>query len=708
MPQGQNGVGLTWTTLLANQGVTNEVNGYLDSSLIPTQTRTAFVGTFDQRLFPGVSLFVDAFYSNRRVVSQMNTMASVGQTTSFTVAVPTFNPFYPIGAPAGLRISYNLGTELPPYTSAVSRGQRFATGFNLELPFDWTGKLSFQMSDNLELANSENLTNPNNVSAALGNTVAGAGGVASYTKPPGIPYLNLFCDPAAYSCNDPATLDFIRSYRRDTAHWITTEWNANFDGPLFSLPGGDVLAAVGGGYVDDSFAYSRVLTNTTVSAQHPGYQIENPSRNIVVGYAQINIPIFGDANAIPFFRSLTLEAGFRVDNYSDFGYTRNPKVAVNWTPIDDLTLRGSWGTSFRAPAFSDNYHGVIRRVNAPTGANNSTPACTTIGGTPPPGSAAAILNPTCSGALQYQGGVSIGNATGFLVSSGIRPADYALGPEKATSLSAGFDYTPSRFLSGLQLTATYFSVKIGDAINGATADLNEPADRPNITLYTDPGFAEKLTATLADPVSEIPPGVPVSDIKFILDVAPTNVGSITADGIDFGVVYDWDWGDWGVWHAGVNGTYYLHRKTDDGRGVITDPYVGAGINAGIGNSTESRLLARSQLGWTGGPWNATLFVNYQSHYFLNSARPPSPPATANYTSLIPAQYTFDLSFGYDTGEAPAYRYLRNIGVQFVVKNLTDRKPPFAYNVSTTAGNTAYPPTFSPVGPEVSLTVTKTW
>jgi len=708
VPRGQNGVDLIWTTLLANKGVANEINGYLDSSLTPPQTRTAYVGTFDQQLFPGVSLFVDAFYSNRRVVSQMNTTASVGQTTSFTVAVPTTNSFYPAGAPAGLRVSYNLGVELPPYTSAVSRGQRVATGFNLDLPWDWKGKLSFQMSDNLELANSENLTNPNNVSAALGNTVTGSGGVANYTKPADIPYLNLFCDPTAYACNDPATLDFIRGYRRDRAHWITREWNVNFDGPLFSLPAGEVLAAVGGGYVKDSFAYSRILTNTTVSAQNPGFQIENPNRNVTVGYVQLNVPVFSDANALPLFRSLTVEAGFRVDRYSDFGYTRNPKVAVNWMPTDDLNLRGSWGTSFRAPAFSDNYHGVIRRVNAPTGANNSVPACTAPGGTPTPGSAAAILNPTCSAALQYQGGVSIGNATGFLVSSGIRPVDYALGPEKAASISTGFDYTPVNFLKGLQITGTYFFVKIRDAINGASADLNEPNDRANITLYTDPGFQAKLAAALADPVSEIPPGIPVSDIKFILDTAPTNVGSITTNGLDFGVRYDWDFGDWGVWKAGVDGTYFLNRKLVDSRGGVTDSFVGASPNAGLGNSTESRLLARGQLGWVAGPWSVTAFVNYQGHYFLGAPRPPSPPATANYTSLIPAQYTFDLSLGYDTGEAPAIEYLRNIGVQLVVKNLIDRKPPFAYNISTTAGNTAYPPSFSPVGREVSLTLTKTW
>ena len=33
--------------------------------------------------------------------------------------------------------------------------------------------------------------------------------------------------------------------------------------------------------------------------------------------------------------------------------TSNPKVAFNWAPIEDFTIRGTWGTSFRAPVFGE-------------------------------------------------------------------------------------------------------------------------------------------------------------------------------------------------------------------------------------------------------------------------------------------------------------------------------------------------------------------
>src|SRR5690606_27515090 len=76
-------------------------------------------------------------------------------------------------------------------------------------------------------------------------------------------------------------------------------------------------------------------------------------RNKWAAYVQVHVPIITELNALPFIHRLEVEAGWRYDQYSDFGGTRNPRVAVDWEPIEDLVLRWSWGTSFRAPAFSE-------------------------------------------------------------------------------------------------------------------------------------------------------------------------------------------------------------------------------------------------------------------------------------------------------------------------------------------------------------------
>jgi outer membrane receptor protein involved in Fe transport len=56
--------------------------------------------------------------------------------------------------------------------------------------------------------------------------------------------------------------------------------------------------------------------------------------------------------AVPLLDSLELSLAARYDDYSDFGDTTNPKLAVRWAPVDQLALRASWGTGFRAPSLA--------------------------------------------------------------------------------------------------------------------------------------------------------------------------------------------------------------------------------------------------------------------------------------------------------------------------------------------------------------------
>lgn len=52
-----------------------------------------------------------------------------------------------------------------------------------------------------------------------------------------------------------------------------------------------------------------------------------------------------------FARDWTLTAGLRHDNYSDFGATTNPRLALVWDATLDLTAKLLYGQAFRAPAF---------------------------------------------------------------------------------------------------------------------------------------------------------------------------------------------------------------------------------------------------------------------------------------------------------------------------------------------------------------------
>lgn len=71
-----------------------------------------------------------------------------------------------------------------------------------------------------------------------------------------------------------------------------------------------------------------------------------------------------------FARDWTLTTGVRHDNYSDFGSTINPRLALVWDASLDLTAKLLAGRAFRAPAFNEKYS-IVNPVNR--GNPNLTP-----------------------------------------------------------------------------------------------------------------------------------------------------------------------------------------------------------------------------------------------------------------------------------------------------------------------------------------------
>src|SRR6185437_12518097 len=103
-PTAPGSAGPTWASLLTHPGASNFVDplsgtgGWEQGQ----QQKNSFVMTVDQKILPGVSFFGEGFYTNRR--SQDHLASFGGQGLSIygtTWKVPTINPYYPTGAPAG-------------------------------------------------------------------------------------------------------------------------------------------------------------------------------------------------------------------------------------------------------------------------------------------------------------------------------------------------------------------------------------------------------------------------------------------------------------------------------------------------------------------------------------------------------------------------------------------------------------------------------
>ncbi len=787
-PLAPSSAGLPYSTYSGNGGTNafvNEFNPYSIAWYSAAQQRNGGAITVDQRLTKDVTFYGEGFYSNRRAQYLNPANISPDNNNLLSVAVPTVNPYYPTGAGAGtLRVNYSMAFEHPSMTSAYEVADRYLGGFHIALPGDWNGDIYYSETYDSSANNVGGVVNPDAVSAALGWTIQpqGASGSApsfgTWTKPGAVPYLNLFCDARVLACNSPATEAYLTGIRKfDEKFWIN-EKGAKFDGPLFDLPGGQVKAAVGFTYTTSNFNF-RTIDSTSAPTLLVPIVNDTIVRHVWAGFAQVNVPLVTDQNKLPLIEKLNLEASWRHDQYSDFGGTSNPKVAIDWSPIDWFTFKFAWGTNFRAPAVGELSilaNNAIAEQNDPAGVNSALLVPCTVS----PGSGyGKLVNPGagligynvvgCNTATANPVGISFNGGAGSPVAAGwrnfVNTQGQQLKPELATNWAVGGEFAPTNFLKGLDIQATWYSVKLNGLLasfgnpNGSTlndpsrgfsyivptdlaylhtgADLqchnnNTPSNlavAANLTTSGCPEFEQMIVGILANPRNTVA-AAEQTKVLWLNDGGTFNQGFQKVQGVDWTASYDTDLGDLGAWNTGITGTYYLHSYTQSlpGQPLVDSFHQTITITSVNMTGVEAlpRLRYRARLGWSNGPWSVTGFMDYQSHFFHAQGAPVMvnnqcqvaggsqpggslPCAITGYTNIEPSWTTFDLSFGYDTGDDPATEYLKHIGIQVVVNNIMDKHPAFEYRTGTGGGNPAAMDILKPDnGRQISLILTKTW
>ena len=122
--------------------------------------------------------------------------------------------------------------------------------------------------------------------------------------------------------------------------------NAGINFEAFELPGG-----LTGWYFGTE--YMQYKYTSKVDAESAAGEVIGSSGSGSGGDREV-FAIFGES-ILPVTDDVELNLALRYDDYSDFGSTITPKVAVRYQLLDDVVLRGSWGQGFRAPALSDLY-----------------------------------------------------------------------------------------------------------------------------------------------------------------------------------------------------------------------------------------------------------------------------------------------------------------------------------------------------------------
>ncbi len=611
-------------------GTQNLCNSNQGQDLFPQTDYDSVAGTFTQEITPWLSVFADGFFSKRNFYRE----APFG---TATLTVPSTNAFFvaPPGlTPASVSIRYNFKGDLPQdSTWGFTRTWQLTGGVKAELPHGWGAQAYYSYGKTLDTSSSTHGVG----NAALNAALASSNPATAF-------------DPFGLHRTSQAVLDGIANqiFLAPTYNRLAT-YQVSLDGPLFAIGGNDVRMAFGyeGQDIISDLGSARGAPTTPIVYRTFG-------RNVDSFYGELYVPFFGEANGMPGLEKLQLTAAVRHDRYSDVGETTNPKFGVIWSPVKGLEFRGSYGTSFRAPIFSQIY-----------GNSNNL-------------FVQNYVDPTQGSTL----------VTGVALSG----ANPGLAPETAETWTLGADLKTGNLRVGL----TYFDVLYEGQATAYLSDLTilgREADFAGLNIiYRGAAAAARVATLTGQGITFV--GVPPANITLFVDGRNLNLGRSITRGLDVDIMYRIDGGSAGAFTFTANGTYVTTYRVavsptaayKDFRNTIFNPLT---------------FKSRAAVTWDLEPVTARLQWNHVGGYTNTLVTPNEKVGSFN---------TIDLSVNITVGDPSERNFFRN-GFTFGIeaRNLLDEAPPYVNLAPSGNGSGGYDATVAnPIGRMVSVSVRKTW
>ncbi len=364
-------------------------------------------------------------------------------------------------------------------------------------------------------------------------------------------------------------------------------------------------------------------------------------------YGEVVMPLLAGA---PMAEILTLEASARwtdVDFLDDSDSVY--KVALEWAPISDIRLRGTYSEGFRAPNISELFLGVQQSAESYTdpcrnygtsGTDANTVANCQADGLPPDFNLATFQATTLQG----------GNPD--------------LEPETAETLTFGVVFTPS-FLENLTVTVDYYDIEITDAIGTA------PTSEVISACYASANFSDPSCDLIVGPafpgVDETPlPSAPARrnsnrQVSGILETE-ANLATYETSGVDFAFRYGFE-SPVGYLDLSAVGTYlmdYDYLPFDGGEVIKLAGFFGG--DPAYGNPAA---FAEWQVNYgvtlTRDDWGANLTARYMSETDDIDAAP------ANLVNVADSITYLDIQ---------GYYNWNDITFTVGIRNVTDEDPPY--------------------------------
>ena len=417
-------------------------------------------------------------------------------------------------------------------------------------------------------------------------------------------------NPFEPSSNSQESLDFIETTTSRIGKSTSKSFDGKISGSLMEMSHGDLGLAVGFEYreesiadnPDDQFLRGEVFGTEATQA--------NGSRDNTAVFAELAIPVLDN---------LEVQIAARFEDYSDFGTTTDPKVAFIWQPTESLSIRGSYGTAFRAPSL--HQIGLGNTDESPTLVD--TVRC-------------AAVNIDCD-PKEYTAVLS-GNDD--------------LGPEESKSYNLGVIY---EIAENLDFSIDYYNYDIENVI---TKDTQFKFS----TLGNDPSVVERLPSTIAGDPGEV---VRIFD-QF------ENIGNVTTSGLDIEANYglDTDMGDFKFSYV-LNYVLSYEDARPNADGSMR-------IDTVEGDFEQPEVRWTLNTSWVKDDWNASLALNYIGAFKQDSSvrikEVKDSDGVVIETVVLP-----DVKSMLTVDSVVNYMGIEATTLSLGVTNLFNEEPPFAYH-----------------------------
>ena len=448
------------------------------------------------------------------------------------------------------------------------------------------------------------------------------------------------CAPLNVMVGNPsqAAVDFVtvrnETVRRNRQHFFT----ANIAGDLFSLPAGNVSAALGFDYRVEqaSFEPSELSRRGAFDFTEVPLRGEFDTQEY---YGEALIPVFGGDFTAPLIERLEFEGAVRYVENSVAGGDVTWTAGGRYSPFSGLEFRGNVTESIRAPSIEELFlpeaqGGVLaddpcdaRFINLGDFPERRAANCASEGITQP--FTSFISDAT------FLGGTTSGNQD--------------LENETAKSWTVGVILQPD-FIPGLSIASDWIDIDIVNAIENLDGDTIFQACYDSADFANEPA-CNAFTRDAGGQINSFRTGF-------------VNVGRVAFSGLNSNINYGFQTDRIGDFNFRVDHLYTNELTFTIGEGNF-DPRAGE-----IGNS-QHRVTG--SIGWRYGQFS----LNNQVQWFSSAVFDNADGPLTRDVSGVPSWWVLNTSLAYEIRE--------NATLQLNVDNLFDERAPFGIPQTFGAG-----------------------